>query len=247
MNKKESLWKMDAQGGLVFPLRDRLLRNAYAPDSGWERPAAAILVMLVCAVLDFVVFKQLFAAILYDQLLIQWLSVVGCLVAFDLAPVYAGILWKKSRQGLKSDVFSLAALLGAFLLVLAGSVWLRITVKDVLVPPGTAAAFSIFGQSGTQGSDPAALPYAVFSGALPLATSAVSFIVSCMSSDPLGAGLKALRSRQVQLEAAIGQLRALLAEFDAEQDLQARLAREDEEAFRQTAVTIRELGFTCAD
>lgn len=247
MRKKEALWTLDQQGGLRFPLRERQIDSAYKPDSMWERPIAGIIVMLVCGTLDFVVFKQLFAAILYDQLLIQWLSVIGCLVAFDLAPVYLGVLLKKNSQGIRINMFAVIALSLSFIIVLIGNVWLRVTVKDILVPSDSAAAFSIFSASDSGGSNAAALPYAIFSSALPLATSVVSFIVSYMSTNPLMDRLKRLRARQVELENAIGQVEALLTEYDEDADLRSRLESEDEVMFNSAAAITYELGFLCAD
>lgn len=245
---KKCLWSVDAQGGLTFPLRSRQLHDIYAADSGWERPVSAIVVMVICGILDFVVFKQLFAAILYDQVLVQWLSVVGCLVAFDLAPIYLGILAKKHSQGMRISLFAVALLTLSFLIVLAGNVWLRITVKDILVPPDSAADFSLFGSQETASeSSPAALPYALFSSALPLATSIVSFIISYMSSDPLREKVRALHARQIELEDAEGQLEAILVEYEADPDLQARLTEADDAQYATALASADEKCFQYAD
>ena len=241
------LWDMDKQGGLTYSVQEHLLKTRYAADSGWEHPAAAIPVMLICGTLDFVVFQQLFAAILYDQLLIQWLSVIGCLIAFDLAPIYLGVLMKKRSQGMRINLFAASALALSFALVLAGNIWLRITVKDILLPPDPTAGMSLFGSGGAAESDPAALPYAIFSSMLPLATSLVSFVVSYISSDSLRGRIRLLHAQQLKLQEAAAQIRAILAEYQADPDFQDRLMRADDEQYDVELAAAEEQGFRYAD
>ncbi len=245
-NNKKSLWKMDKQGNLVFPTRGDQLKDTYAVDSSWERPVAALVVMVFCAVLDFIVFKQLFAAILYDQILIQWFSVVGCLIAFDLGPIYLGILMKKNRQGLRIDWVTAGGLILAFLLVFAGNIWLRITVKDILVPNNSASTFSIFG-TGENESARAALPYAVFSSMLPLATSIVSYGASYISANPLLERIKRLHYQQVELEDRIVQTEAVLKEYEEDPSLYDRLIEEDDKMFESASIRANELGYLYVD
>lgn len=245
MNK--NVWKIGKRGNLRFPKRARRLNRLFAPDSKWEHPVAAIVVMLVCATLDFVVFKQLFGAILYDQLLIQWLSVIGCLVAFDLAPIYLGILLKKNSQGFRISWFAVGALTFAFVAVAVGNVWLRITVKDILVPDDSATASSIFSAAGAVRSNSPALPYAIVSSALPVATSAVSFIVSYVSSNPLKSKLKNLRRIQVDIEDDINQDEAILTEYTKNGNITARLNEQDAEMLKLALASACEQGFAYAD
>lgn len=248
MRNRKSLWTMDKQGNLVFPLREAQLNGAYTPDSKWEHPYAAIIIMLVCGTLDYVVFKSTFSSILYDAVWLQRLSVIGFLVAFDLAPIYLGILVKKSSQGMKVSTFAVITLSTAFALALVGNVWLRITIKDILVPADSVSSTSIFSSStSSTDSNSAALPYAIVSSILPLATSIVSFVASYMSSNPLRDKLKKLREKQVELEDAIGQLEAVVEEYDEETDYKARLLDEDDSSYENAVRITQELGFMYAD
>lgn len=246
MNK--ALWRIDKQGNLVFTQREEQMMANYAADSGWEHPVAAFIVMLICALADFAVFKQLFAAILYDRLLIQWLSVIACLVAFELSPIYLGILTKKSSQGIRVNKVAVVGLVVAFILVMTGNVWLRLTVMDILVPNDSVSTFSIFKSMGeTAEHSTAAFPYAVFSSVLPFATSLVSFIVSYMASNPLKSRLKRLQEQQVGLEAAAAMIEAVLMEYSEDPDLRGRLTAEDDAKYTHMLAMTQERGYMHAD
>ena len=193
--RKNNLWSVNEQGGLEFSLRKQLAEKEYKAESTWEHPAAALIVMLVCATLDFVMFKQLFASFLYDQVLIQWFSIIGCLIGFDLAPIYLGILVRKRNQGYRVDPLLLGLLILAFALAITGNIWLRIVMKDLVLPAASSTGTSLFGAvTEEETSNPGALPYAIFSAALPIVTSLVSFGISYITSNPLKEKLKVLHT-----------------------------------------------------
>lgn len=248
MKKSHHLWQIDREGNLHFPLRREQLPNLYCADSGWESPSAAVAVMLICGLLDFVVFKQLFATMLYDYVLIQWLSIIGCLVAFDLAPIYMGILTRKKSQGYRVNSTVILLLFCSFFMVLVGNVFLRIIQRNVLVPDLSAFSSSILGpvEETTQENE-VAYPYAVFSSLLPLATSIVSFAVSYISSDPLKAKLRKLHQEQIELEESIGMISSVLLEYDMDPDLKGRLQQDDDYAYYDKIQMVRELGLQYCD
>lgn len=228
---KKNLWKIDRQGNLQFDMRTDLANAAYRADSRWESKMAAVIVMLICGTLDFVMFSQLFGAILTDNALLRALSVIGCLVAFDLAPIYLGIQVRKLKQGLNASMLVIGLFIGAFVLVTVGNIWLRIEVKD-LVMPNTTQVQSLFGSVSTKAeSNPMALPYAIFAAFLPIATSVVSFGISYMTANPLKDKMKKLKEEQIQLEEGIDQLEAVLREYKDDADFQARLLEADRQQY----------------
>ncbi len=246
--KKRELWEIDNQGNLNFATRIGKTERAIDARSGWEKPKVVIGVMVVCAVLDFVVFKQLFGAILYDNLLIQYLSVIGCLVAFDLGPIYLGMELKKEYQGLRSSRFLQILLIAIFVMVFLGNIWLRIKVKDILVPSSSMVSGSIFQSSNTEQADNnIALCYAIFSGLLPLATSIVSGTISFISANPLLLRLKGVRSQKVEMENDLVSLNAILAEYESDSEFKARLMDEDYRMLQQKVMYVMELGLWYAD
>ena len=247
-NTKKNLWNIDAQGNLNFSSRAGKIEKAIDARSGWEKPAVALIVMFVCGVLDFVVFKQLFGAILYDNVIIQWLSVIGCLVAFDLGPIYLGSELKKEYQGLRSSRLVQILIIAVFAMVFIGNLWLRIKVKDILVPSSTLVSGSIFQSTGdAAGDNGIALGYAVFSGLLPLATSIVSGAVSFLTANPLLTRIKKVRAEMVEMESDLASLNAILEEYKSDSGLKERLCDEDERLLQRKAAYVIELGLWYAD
>ena len=245
---KKNLWNIDSQGNLHFSTRAGKIEKALDARSGWEKPAVAIVVMLICGILDFVVFKQLFGAILYDHVLIQWLSVIGCLVAFDLGPIYLGSELKKEYQGLRSSRLVQMLILAVFAMIFIGNLWLRIKVKDILVPSSGLVSGSIFQSTGDVAEDNGiALGYAIFSGLLPLATSIVSGAVSFLTANPLLTKIKSVRAEIVEMESDLASLNAILAEYGSDSELKERLCNEDRKLLQQKAAYVIELGFWYAD
>lgn len=245
---KKNLWTVNRQGGLDFGLRRDLTKREFAADSTWEHPTAALVVMLLCASLDFVLFKQLFASFLYDHVLIQWFSIVGLLVGFDCAPIYAGILVRKRSQGYRVPAWLMCLLAAAFTLALVGNIWLRIELRDLVLPASSSTGTSLFGAVTEETeTNPAALPYAIFAAALPIVTSLVSFGISYITSNPLKSRLKTMHTAQVELEASIGELEAILTEYDEDPDLAARLTAEDDEQYETQLGMTREQAVTYCD
>ena len=245
MRKNEkNLWNLNAQGGLEFGLRTRLAENGYHADSVWEHPLAAFITMVLCATLDFVMFKQLFGSFLHENVLIQYFSIIGCIIGMDVAPIYLGITIRKHNQGYNVSWILASLFLGAFLIALLANVCLRIQVRDLALPPeASATAFSFSNTAATEEtSNPNAMAYAIFASALPIVTSFVSFGVSYVSSNPLKKELHRCHCEQVEREAAISQLEALLMEYDMDADLTERLTREDDEQYNNTLGMTRELG-----
>lgn len=207
----------------------------------------AIIVMLICAVLDFVMFQQLFSSFLYDHALIRWFSIVGCLIAFDLAPIYLGIFVRKLDQGYRVSLLLPCLAILAFALAIAGNVWLRIVMRD-LVLPASSSGTSLFGTvSEAEAVNPGAMPYAIFSAALPVGTSLVSFIISYITSNPLKSKLKTLHMAQIELEDSIGQLEAILTEYEEDSNLTDRLTEEDDEQFATVLGMTREKAVAYCD
>jgi len=140
-------------------------------DIKWEHPAAAVLIMAVCGSLDFVIFRSLFASFLNGRVLVQWLSIMGMLIGFDLVPIYLGMEAKKRKQGL--NVMNVSRFLGVtfttpFIIAFALNLCLHIALKDQMFP-----------------NNERALLYALFTSFLPVVTSIVSFSVSFAALNPL--------------------------------------------------------------
>lgn len=234
------LYKIDNQGHLKFPLRTEIVRNFGKADSIWEHPAVSIVIMVVCGLLDLVMFRQLFSSFLYDSKAVQILSIIAMLIGFDLAPILGGHVLKKRQQGLDSG--GMAVVYGlAFMLAFTWNIVLRIQVKDMVLPDLSSAMTSILGgTSEVDTTNSLALVYALFASALPVITSLVSFGASFQSSNPLGKQVKKLREEQIAIEDDIVEIEALLMEYEEDLDHFKRLLEEDEQKYQNMIEMLHE-------
>ena len=248
MAKMKKLWEIDSQGNLNFTTRSGRIENAMESNSMWEKNGVIVAVLILCAVMDAFVFKQLFGVILYDHPLIQFLSIIGCLIAFDLGPIYLGNEMKKEYQGLRSSKLVQIGLIAIFVMVFIGNLWLRIMVKDILVPSNAIVEESVFkNMEDNNGPNMLALGYAIFSGLLPLATSIVSGAISFIAANPLLIKIKKVRKQKVDMEDDLVSLNAILAEYDSDSNLKERLMDEDKRMLKQKVAHVMELGLWYAD
>ena len=232
-NKNNSTWTMGQDGQIVFNTLDTVAKKRFSPDTKWEHPAAALLIMAVCGILDFVMFRQLFASFLYDRVWVQWLSITGMLIGFDLAPIYLGKEAKKKKQGLNTSRVLICVFAVSFITAFAFNLFLRIALKDQVLPDLEAMTSSIFGDvnMGTPVNE-RALPYALFAAFLPVVTSLVSFGISFAAFNPLKQRLKKLREEQYKLERDMDSIRAALVEYSEDTDFTERVTADDDRNYQ---------------
>ena len=137
-------------------------------DIKWEHPAAALLIIAVCGILDFVTFRPLVSSFLNVRASAQWLSIMSMLIGFDLAPIYLGMEAKKRKQGLNVSRTLDATFTAALVIAFALNLCLHIALKDQMFP-----------------NNERALPYALFTSFFPVVTSLVSFSISFAAFNPL--------------------------------------------------------------
>lgn len=230
--KKHKLYSIDKQGNLNFNLRNGLLKHTYKAESFWEHPAASITIVLLCALLDFIMFKQLFGSFLYDSYYIQMLSILGLIIGFDIAPIYIGIIKKRLDSGLNASKTIALLLLTAFLIAFMCNVILRIAVRDMILPDFSSATTSTMGESQpTNNNTNLPIFYAIFGICLPAITSFVSFAVSYFSYKPLEAKLKKLKCEQIELEDSINKMEALEVEYAENENYLERMMEEDNQYY----------------
>ena len=236
-----NLYNIDRQGHLMFSRRTELVKNYNKSDSGWEHPIASVAIMVICGILDFVMFKQLFSSFLYDSTPVLVLSIIAMLVGFDLAPIYAGIILKKRQQKINSSILAAAGMGLAFFIAFVANIALRIAVKDMVLPDLSSFTTSAFGEaSETNTNSNIALLYALFASAMPVITSLVSFGVSFHSSNPLKARMQKLQKEQIAIEDDIVKLEAMLMEYEADPEHFSRLLEEDEQKYQNTLEMLHE-------
>ena len=247
-DKNNNAWTMGKDGQIVFNTLDTVAKKRFSPDTKWEHPVAALLIMVVCGTLDFVMFRQLFASFLYDRVWVQWLSIIGMLIGFDLAPIYLGMEAKKKNQGLNASRILITVFAVAFITAFIFNLGLRIAFKDQVLPDLEAMTSSIFGDvsMGTPANE-RALPYALFAAFLPVVTSLVSFGISFATFNPLKQRLKGLREAQYRLERDMDSIRAALVEYCEDKDFIKRIMADDDRNYRIARRMAKEKAFSYLD
>lgn len=231
--KKSSAWAMGKDGQIQFSTMDKVVKERFKADTKWEHPVMAVAVMLLCGTLDFIMFRQLFGSFLYDNVWIQWFSIIGLLIGFDAAPIYLGMAAKKRKQGINTSKVVTGVFLFAFIVAFVINVILRIAMKDQVLPDLEKMATSVFGDvSMGIPVNERALPYALFTAVLPLVTSLVSFGISFMTFNPLKQKLRKLREEQYLLEKDMDSIKAVLADYEQDRDFQERVMEDDDRNYR---------------
>lgn len=229
MNKiRSSLWKINRTGNLVFPDDERNLKCRFSPKSRFESETAVFIIMIVCCVLDVVMFTQLFNHLIFDSAVVRYGAVIGMLMPFDLAPIYFGMKLREKHQGYKVHNWMLVGLLAAFLAGIILYFWLRITLRDSALPMSTQKTLSFSSTPAEPASNPYAWIFAIFTGVMPLLTSMVSLWVSYSVSDPLKKELHALEKQRLHLEREYNQINSVLREYESDLTIHDRLLKEDE-------------------
>lgn len=231
--KKSNAWAMGKDGQIQFSTMDKAVKERFKADSKWEHPVMAVAVMLLCGTLDFIMFRQLFGSFLYDNVWIQWFSIIGLLIGFDAAPIYLGMAAKKRKQGINTSKVVTGVFLFAFIVAFVINVILRIAMKDQVLPDLEKMATSVFGDvSMGIPVNERALPYALFTAVLPLVTSLVSFGISFMTFNPLKQKLRKLREEQYLLEKDMDSIKAVLADYEQDRDFKERVMEDDDRNYR---------------
>lgn len=233
--KTQPLYTIDEQGHLDFPYRKKEAREKEPQDSVLEKPLVALVIILGCGFVDAVMMYQLFSSFLYDRPIIKWLSTIGFMIAYDIVPAIIGLAQKKKEQSFKINTTVVKALMSVFILVFIGTVYLRLVTRTMIIPSESQMTASLF-TSGIESDveNPIALPFAIVSSLIPLATSIVSYAIGYFSMNPLKVRVSRLRVKQVEIEDRINKLETMLTEYNLKKDIADRLTKEDHQKYEKT-------------
>ena len=241
MRRNKNIWEIGKEGNLIFPTEGEVLRLKYSPQTLFEKPIVAYIVMIACAVLDAVVFNQMFARLLRERWELRTLSCIGMLFGFDFAPIYLGMKLREKNQGYKVDKMLIRALALSFAAAFVINIVLRFAMKDVILPPQSTKPSSIMATNiSVQQKNPLAPIYAFFAAVLPLITSLCSFGVSYAVANPLKTEMENLDTQLLMLQHDSDQAQSIIAEYEADEDMVERLKGEDNEKYNAASNMIRE-------
>lgn len=226
--KNEKLWNRDSQGNLAFYTKYDISRKRKKPDVFWNHQMAMIIILISCAAIDFLNFKQLFDSFLMDAPFTRWTSIFGMLFAFDVIPIYLGLNLRKRVQGYNVNRAVLLSMIMIFLLALAANVYIRIVFKDMALFDITKLSTSIFEKAdNVSGVSKYSLQYSIFASIIPLLTSIGSFTISFLITDPLKEEKLMLEEEHNKLADSISQVEAVLREYEADPNFYERITSDD--------------------
>ena len=227
-NKEQISDKEFWDNNLERKLASTSYRNDFIQESGvWE-----IILVIALACCDFMMFKQLFESVIYDNVIILIVGIVGILVAFDGAPIYIGMEMKKKSQGFRARKETIIGGLLAVCIGLGIYVMLRFSTKDASFRDFSSVQ-SIFDSAvENYNASPYAFQLALSYAFLPVATSLMSFIVSFTASNPLKTRLRKLDGEIAGLNEEIERLNTMQVEFEEREHLYDRLLDMDDERLR---------------
>lgn len=234
---KKQLFEINAQGELVDPSLLDDITEKYTPDSLFLRNCAPYLIMAICLAIDGCFLYSLFSLISYDSPLLLWAQVGGLLFGFDFVPIYAGVLYKKLRQGLSDDKLMLRLAMGVCVLICTANIGLRVVTVNIMAPDASQSDSYFTDQQAEETAvaetspDAVAWMVAITGMIVPVCTSVGSFVISNTCYDPLL--IKKQREERMIVRKAdkIRRLNTMIQAYGADQDMEQRLLHEDAQQY----------------
>jgi len=239
--KDKNTYTIGKDGNIDFRSLDRLHKARHKADSVWGRTWVLMLIILACVIADFASYSSLFAVILYDNVFLRYVCIVGMVMVMEISPVYLGYNMKKRACGYNVQTISIIIPLVAFIAGAVITIMLRIAMKDEAFPDLSSLTTSVIGSSApaeTGGSSKSTY-LAIFFAVLPILTSLVAFAATYTMSNPLEGERKKLEKANIRLKQHIDQLSAIEAEYNADSDYLGRMLAEDDAKYNAALSMVR--------
>ena len=239
-NTNEPFWALNRSGEIVYKGLNEDVRKKFAPDSPFFHSIVPYIMLLVCAAIDFFVFKSKFDLISYGGDVMRAFSIAGLLVGFDVVPIFTGIHLRRLEQGLSRAGYILGIMLTVTALAVGLNVSICVSTMDDMRPQ-TKENSSMFDatepdtESESEKTNPnaAVVSMTMFNCILPLVTSGASFCVSYVTYDPLS--IRKRREEEVIREKRdqIRRLDAVILDYECDMDFAVRLEQLDENMYQE--------------
>ncbi len=234
MKKQNCLVYADGNGEIIYRKLGSHIKKRHLADTPMDKSFVPYIIMIVCTATDFAFFYNLFSLISFDSGPIRAFQCIAMLIGADLVPVYLGIVYRRIKQGVWTDKTVPWLALIVIVLTFATNIVLRIYSFDELIP-----AVQTYGGPDIQEqlAKEAAKAYKTavgltFTGTVvPFITSAASFFISFVTSDPLGSRKRNLEELLAEKKDEIRRLDAIISELELDSNFAENLLRDDETKF----------------
>ena len=232
-----NIWSLNNKGEIVNECLQRNNKKLYKPDTPFDNSFVPYLIMIFCAMVDGLVFYSLFSKISYDSPMMLMAQIIGLLLGYDVAPIFMGIQYRRLRQGLTKDKFTLIMALVVCGIAISINIALRIVTIDLNGVSTISTVTSYVGASTQEVTDtglaPSIIASTIFGIGVPIVTSLMSLLVSFMTYNPLDIKKRRLVEMLEDTRDEVRRLDAIIEDYDLEQDFAEQVEIEDKEKYRQ--------------
>lgn len=232
-----NIWSLNNKGEIVNECLQRNNKKRYKPDTPFDNSFVPYLIMIFCAMVDGLVFYSLFSKISYDSPMMLMAQIIGLLLGYDVAPIFMGIQYRRLRQGLTKDKFTLIMALVVCGIAISINIALRIVTIDLNGVSTISTVTSYVGASTQEVTDtglaPSIIASTIFGIGVPIVTSLTSLLVSFMTYNPLDIKKRRLVEMLEDTRDEVRRLDAIIEDYDLEQDFAEQVEIEDKEKYRQ--------------
>lgn len=232
-----NIWSLNNKGEIVNECLQRNNKKLYKPDTPFDNSFVPYLIMIFCAMVDGLVFYSLFSKISYDSPMMLMAQIIGLLLGYDVAPIFMGIQYRRLRQGLTKDKFTLIMALVVCGIAISINIALRIVTIDLNGVSTISTVTSYVGASTQEVTDtglaPSIIASTIFGIGVPIVTSLTSLLVSFMTYNPLDIKKRRLVEMLEDTRDEVRRLDAIIEDYDLEQDFAEQVEIEDKEKYRQ--------------
>lgn len=238
MNKKSNnIWSLNSKGEIMNECMYRNNRMRFKADTPFDNSIVPYLIMIFCATVDGFVFYSLFSKISYDSPMMLGVQIAGFLFGFDVVPIFIGIQYKRLRQRLTKDKFTLVIALIVCGLAFSMNVALRVTTMDLISPSTVSTVTSYIGSTAQETTesamDPTVIALTIFGMGIPVVTSLGSCLISFITYNPLGIKKQRLAEMIEDTKDEVRRFDAIINDYDAEPDFAEELDAEDEAKYEE--------------
>lgn len=217
--EEEEILKLSNSGEFIYRHIGDDIPCKYKPDTPLISPAISYVVILCCLICDTAIFYSFFDQIGGTADPVETKIQCGALLlGFDVSPVYLGIVLKKKKQGFENNKLLICISLICSLLAVVVNTTMRILTMNIM---------------GAE-TDVRLIATTIFSLAVPLITSSLSFSVSSLSYNPLVTMKKRYEKMIAKKTDEIRRLQAILSEYELNDCYYETLVETDNGKFEET-------------
>ena len=242
MGKNRKLWTIANDGNVITNTGYNLYKEESKAGSIWEHKGFVAALIILCCLVDVVMFANLFSQYSYDSPEKQVVETIGMVLCFDLLPVFIATQLKRKQQGYSYQKALSIIALAIVMLAVAMNFNLRFKIDDNSIDYSTGGQtyseeINVETSETTEESNNA---ITLLNSLLPVFTTCGTFFFSMMSSNPRKKEYLNALKKKCQLEDDIERYDTSLKECEIEESMYENMISEDDDRYKCQEQKIRE-------